>query len=237
MLYCDGSVCREAEFNVVSNEELLELNVDVLVLAALENQITEQNADKIRAKHILEIANGPISPEANEVLKRKGINVLPDVLVNAGGVTVSYFEWVQNRSGFIKPSYSPELADIIERSSHAREWIGELQEKERARTGIGSLKVSYNKVHGYYIEVSKANTKLVPKEYERRQTLVNAERYITTELKEYESLVLNAEEQGRAMEAFGLKCRIEPGFGHMLPITQPALCEDFIRATAASLPT
>ncbi|WP_191603798.1 Glu/Leu/Phe/Val family dehydrogenase [Marinomonas algicola] len=100
MLYCDGSVCREAEFNVVSNEELLELNVDVLVLAALENQITEQNADKIRAKHILEIANGPISPEADEVLKRKGINVLPDVLVNAGGVTVSYFEWVQNRSGF-----------------------------------------------------------------------------------------------------------------------------------------
>lgn len=107
---------------------------------------------------------------------------------------------VQNRSGFIKPSYSPELADIIERSSHAREWIGELQEKERARTGIGSLKVSYNRVHGYYIEVSKANTKLVPKEYERRQTLVNAERYITTELKEYETLVLNAEEQQLELE-------------------------------------
>ena len=107
---------------------------------------------------------------------------------------------VQHKSGFIKPTYSQELMDIIERSSHAREWIGGLQEKERTRTGIGSLKVSYNKIHGYYIEVTKANAKMVPKDYERRQTLVKAERYITTDLKEYETLVLNAEEQQFELE-------------------------------------
>ncbi len=107
---------------------------------------------------------------------------------------------VQNRSGFILPSFSEELAVIIEKAKHAREWIGGLQEIERQRTGIPSLKVSYNKVFGYYIEVTKANDKLVPKEYERRQTLVNAERYVTTELKEYEALVLNAEERQLDLE-------------------------------------
>ncbi len=100
MLYCEGTVCEEAEFETISNEQLLELNVDILVLAALENQITEHNAANIKAKHILEIANGPINAAADELLNQRGVSVLPDVLVNAGGVTVSYFEWVQNRAGF-----------------------------------------------------------------------------------------------------------------------------------------
>nr|MBA3530792.1 DNA mismatch repair protein MutS [Ardenticatenales bacterium] len=107
---------------------------------------------------------------------------------------------VQNSSGFIRPAFSEELQQIIEKARHARDWIGGLQELERERTGISSLKVSYNKVFGYYIEVSNANTKLIPKDYERRQTLVNAERYVTTELKEYEALVLNAEERQLDLE-------------------------------------
>ncbi len=100
MLYCDSSVCEEASYKTISNEELLQLDVDVLVLAALENQITEDNAAQIRAKYILEIANGPINSVADNILHERDIAVFPDVLVNAGGVTVSYFEWVQNRSGF-----------------------------------------------------------------------------------------------------------------------------------------
>ncbi|RLG17069.1 glutamate dehydrogenase [Nanoarchaeota archaeon] len=83
----------------MSNEELLELDVDVLIPAAVEGQITEKNADRIRAKLILEVANGPTTSRADEILKEKGIVVVPDILTNAGGVTVSYFEWVQNRTG------------------------------------------------------------------------------------------------------------------------------------------
>jgi glutamate dehydrogenase/leucine dehydrogenase len=83
----------------ITNAELLELDVDVLVLAALENQITEANAGNIKARHIVELANGPITPEADAILFGKGISVVPDILANAGGVVVSYFEWAQNKSG------------------------------------------------------------------------------------------------------------------------------------------
>jgi glutamate dehydrogenase (NAD(P)+) len=87
--YCVGTEC-------INNDELLEMNVDVLVLAALEGVVTEKNADKIKAKIVVELANGPTSPEADEILYQKGIHVIPDFLCNAGGVTVSYFEMVQN---------------------------------------------------------------------------------------------------------------------------------------------
>jgi glutamate dehydrogenase len=84
----------------ISNEELLELNVDVLVPAALENVINKDNAKNIKSKLILELANGPTTPEAEEVLTKMGVDVIPDVLANAGGVTVSYFEWAQNLQGY-----------------------------------------------------------------------------------------------------------------------------------------
>jgi glutamate dehydrogenase (NAD(P)+) len=84
----------------ISNEELLELDVTVLVPAAMENQITADNADKIKAKLIVEGANGPTVAAADTILNKKGVMVVPDILANAGGVTVSYFEWVQNRLGY-----------------------------------------------------------------------------------------------------------------------------------------
>ncbi len=83
----------------ITNEELLELNVDVLVPSALENQITKGNADKIKAKIIFEMANGPVTFDADKILHKRGCVVIPDILANAGGVIVSYFEWVQNLSG------------------------------------------------------------------------------------------------------------------------------------------
>jgi glutamate dehydrogenase (NAD(P)+) len=85
---------------LISNEELLTLDVDVLVPAAMEDQITVNNADKIKAKLIVEGANGPTAANADKILDDKGIMVVPDILANAGGVSVSYFEWVQNRLGY-----------------------------------------------------------------------------------------------------------------------------------------
>ncbi len=98
-VYCESSVCNIVEHDVISNADLLTLDVDVLIPAALEKQITVENAERIKAKYIFEVANGPITSEADAILDKKGIQVFPDILVNAGGVTVSYFEWVQNRSG------------------------------------------------------------------------------------------------------------------------------------------
>ena len=84
----------------ITNAELLELEVDVLAPCALENQITSENADRIKAKVITEGANGPTTPEADEILFKKGITVIPDILANSGGVVVSYFEWVQNLQSY-----------------------------------------------------------------------------------------------------------------------------------------
>lgn len=87
---------EEEGISRITNEELLELDVKVLIPAALENQINEQNADNIKADIIVEAANGPVSSEADEILNKKGKIIVPDILANAGGVVVSYFEWVQN---------------------------------------------------------------------------------------------------------------------------------------------
>lgn len=95
-----GSVVGFPGSKSITNEELLELDVDVLIPAAIENQLTESNANHVRAKIILELANGPTTPGADEIFFRKGITVLPDFLSNSGGVTVSYFEWTQNVSGY-----------------------------------------------------------------------------------------------------------------------------------------
>jgi glutamate dehydrogenase (NAD(P)+) len=102
----------------ITNEELLTLEVDVLVPAALENVITSKNAAKIRAKVICEGANGPTTAGADSILDEKGIFVIPDILANAGGVTVSYFEWVQDRGGYFwtEEVVNERLTDIMKRS-------------------------------------------------------------------------------------------------------------------------
>ncbi len=95
-----GSVVGFPGSKPISNEEVLQTPCDVLVPAALENQLSAKNADKVRAKIVAEAANGPTLPEADEIFFQKGITVLPDILANAGGVTVSYFEWAQDLQGF-----------------------------------------------------------------------------------------------------------------------------------------
>jgi glutamate dehydrogenase (NADP+) len=99
-VYCEGTVCELVDHQTISNDELLELDVDLLIPAALEGVITPENADRIKAPVIAEVANGPIVGEVDKKLQERGTIVLPDVLTNAGGVTVSYFEWVQNLQGY-----------------------------------------------------------------------------------------------------------------------------------------
>ena len=113
------------------------------------------------------------------------------------------------QGGVVRPGFSPELDNLRTASRDAKEYIAGLERQERERSGIGSLKVGYNKVFGYYLEVSNANLTRVPEEYIRRQTLVNAERFITPELKEYEALILNAEERLEELESaiFRQVCR------------------------------
>jgi DNA mismatch repair protein MutS len=99
------------------------------------------------------------------------------------------------RGGVIKEGFSPELDEIRRNSHRARQYLAAMEQRERQRTGIRSLKVGYNRVFGYYIEVSRANINLVPTDYIRKQTLAEAERFFTPELKDYESLILNAQEK------------------------------------------
>ena len=102
--------------------------------------------------------------------------------------------------GVIRPGFSPELDELRAAAGDGKAWLASIQQREIERTGIKSLKVKFNNVFGYYIEVSKANLSLVPDDYMRKQTLVNAERFITPELKELESKILGAEEKARALE-------------------------------------
>jgi glutamate dehydrogenase (NADP+) len=99
-VYCEQSVCEIVDHNKISNEDILALDVDILIPAALENVITVHNAAAVKATFIVEVANGPVSSDADAILENNGTVVIPDVLANAGGVTVSYFEWVQNLQGY-----------------------------------------------------------------------------------------------------------------------------------------
>ncbi len=154
------------------------------------------------------------------VAMRSTLEQLPDVIASLGKPAVDFpriealsaeLDLLQRsiaedppatlqNTGVIRDGYSEELDGVIEASRHAREWIANLESVERERTGIRTLKVGYNKVFGYYIEISRGAADKAPDSYIRKQTLVNAERFITPEMKEYETLVLNAEERIREIE-------------------------------------
>jgi glutamate dehydrogenase/leucine dehydrogenase len=115
-----GTVVGMPGASRISNEDLLTMKCDILIPAALENVITLQNAEAVKARVVAEAANGPTTPHADEILARRGITVLPDILANAGGVTVSYFEWVQNQEGLLWDSdeVNVRLQKIMVRAFH-----------------------------------------------------------------------------------------------------------------------
>ena len=121
---------------------MLELEVDVLVPSAIENVITEKNADKIKAKYTIEMANGPVIPEADEILNKNNVQVVPDVLANSGGVTVSYFEWLQNRKdeGWSKDDVFKKLKEKITKAFD-QAWNSMEEYKTDMRMGVYVLAV------------------------------------------------------------------------------------------------
>ncbi|WP_080657238.1 Glu/Leu/Phe/Val family dehydrogenase [Treponema pedis] len=139
------------DFKHISSAELLELETDILIPAALENQITELNAEKIKAPIIVEAANGPVSPEADIILQNKDIIIVPDILANAGGVIVSYFEWVQNLQGFY---WSEEEVNnrLCEKIKKAFDFVWNLKEEYK----VTMRKACYIKALKQLAEARKA---------------------------------------------------------------------------------
>ncbi|HZS48269.1 MAG TPA: Glu/Leu/Phe/Val dehydrogenase [Blastocatellia bacterium] len=141
----NGSVVGFSGSDSVTNAELLELDCDILVPAALENQITAENADRIKARIVAEAANGPTTPAADEVLFEKGSMVLPDILANAGGVSVSYFEWVQDQYGFFWTE--EEVNRYLERTmTDAFQSVHANAEKYKVNMRIGAYTLAVGRV-------------------------------------------------------------------------------------------
>lgn len=140
-----GSVVEYKEAERVSGKELLELECDVLVPAALENQIGKNNASRVKAKLIVEGANGPTTPEADRILEDKGILVVPDILANAGGVIVSYFEWVQGMERYFwtKQEVNSKLKTIMDKSFNN---VLNLSLKEKVSMRLAALMLAINRI-------------------------------------------------------------------------------------------
>jgi len=142
---CDEKHCDMSLGKMISNEELLTLDVDVLVPAALENVVTTENAKLIKAKTIIEMANGPTTPEADAILEKRGVMVIPDILANSGGVSTSYFEWVQNLSGthWSKAEVLDKLHPLMV-SAFNKTW--EMHEKTGDAMRLSAYQVAMKKV-------------------------------------------------------------------------------------------
>ncbi|MBI3762317.1 MAG: DNA mismatch repair protein MutS, partial [Chloroflexi bacterium] len=153
-----------------------------------------------RLKETLEVGGQRSETASNLRLLTSNLDSCPDILSLLQSALADDPPNTLGNPGVIRPGYSAELDGVNAASRGAREWIAGLEKVERERTGVKSLKVGYNKVFGYYIEMTKATTEQAPSDYIRKQTLVNAERYITPELKEYETIVLNAEERVTEIE-------------------------------------
>lgn len=161
--------------------DLLALKQTLLMIPGLKEVL--RNSQESKNLEIAEALN-PL-PEITQILEA-ALKDDPPLTIKDGGM--------------IKPSYHPELEKLIKASTQGRRWVAQLEQEERERTGIKSLKIGYNQVFGYYIEITKANLNLAPPDYIRKQTLANGERFINQRLKEYEDQILNAHEKSIALE-------------------------------------
>lgn len=170
-------------FGNANGRDLLQLKTSLKPLPALKDALS-----KLNNAHIDDIVNKFSNFDDLVDLIEKAISEDAPITIKEGGI--------------FKPGYSPELDEIIALSHGGKKWVAELEEKERERTGIKTLRIGYNRVFGYYIEVSKGQIDQIKDEwgYQRKQTTVNGERYITEELKEKEALILNADERRMRLE-------------------------------------
>lgn len=150
---------------------------------------------------------------------QESLDCLDDVVTLVSGAIADDPPVSVREGGIIKKGYNPEVDKLRTASREGKNWIASLEAKEKERTGIKSLKVGFNKVFGYYIEVTKANLAMVPENYSRKQTLANAERFITPELKEYENLILGAEDRLTQLE-YELFCQIREQINREVPRIQ-----------------
>lgn len=171
-------------------------------------------------KAVLEESNAPDSLGTELKPCPEMVSLIGQAIAEEPGVTLE-------RGGVIKAGFSPELDNLRQTSAQAKTYLANLERQEREKTGIKSLKVGYNRVFGYYIEVSKANLNLVPDSYIRKQTLTNGERFYTPELKEYESAILNAQERILELETalFRQICQQIAAVGEPILASARALAE------------
>lgn len=192
---------------------LLELREVLAAIRDLERTITRINVGSANARDLLILQRGLRAiPGLRDILAAgNGTTVLLQQLASQMHDAPEVCELIESaiadeppltvkEGGIIRPGYHPHLDELRSGATEGKAWLAQLQAKEQERTGIRNLKIRYNKVFGYYIEVSKANLSMVPEDYHRKQTLVNAERFITPELKEIEDKVLGAEDKSKALE-------------------------------------
>jgi DNA mismatch repair protein MutS len=185
--------------NNLARHKVVALLADIADLERLVNRV---RGGKVMPRELIALRSsfGKI-PELKEAMESDSLNWLagelklcPDI-VDLIGRAIAEEPGDFEQGGVIKEGFSSELDELRHKSKGAKQYLATLEQRERQRTGIKSLKVGYNRVFGYYIEISKANLNLVPSDYIRKQTLSEAERFFTPELKEYESLILNAQEK------------------------------------------
>ncbi len=191
---------------------LAELRETLGVVRDLERIVGRLNVGTANARDMLTLASGlSMLPGTKRLLQffdvpklaelEQMIELQPELVDRIERAIVEEPPAVLNEGGIFKEQYNEELDELRKAAVEGKNWLSDIQQREQERTRIKSLKVKYNSVFGYYIEVSKSNLDLVPDDYIRKQTLVNAERFITPELKELESKILGAEDKARALEA------------------------------------
>ncbi len=190
---------------------LTELRETVGIIRDLERIVGRVNIGSANARDLLALASGlGALPGVKTLLEQfdapllEGLNrrikLFPEITGRINAAIVDTPPILLTEGGIIRDGYNAELDKLRKAASEGKNWLSDIQNREQERTGIKSLKVKYNSVFGYYIEVSKSNLSLVPEDYVRKQTLVNAERFITPELKELESKILGAEEKSKSLE-------------------------------------
>ncbi len=183
----------------------------IAIVRDLERIVARLNIGNANARDMLALADGlSMVPGVKALLTnfdtvltnklREMLHDLPQLTERIQRAIAEEPPAILSEGNIIRVGYNKELDELRSSSTEGKKWLAEIQVKEQERTGIKSLKIKYNKVFGYYIEISKANLQLVPDDYIRKQTLVNAERFITPELKEIENKILGAEDKSKALE-------------------------------------